>query len=257
LTDTSMGSLAPAHPAPLVGWPPLPLVIYCFNALLFFLRFPTTGRREKKMIVVLGEALIDMIRVVDASGEEMFRPVCGGAPFNVAVTIARLQYKACFVGARRLPTSFRHIAYTPALKQWIEYTTPLWCEPLVGRFRNETDRNARGRGSGHSAHHSSGFTNDAGLRLRGRPFGTPVCVLHGGELRALLSGLDFTAHSSLPLAQNAADRSLRAEQVPSLPDTTRAAHLRFDRVPSAALAAACPTSAPGLESTLCGAALEL
>ena len=26
-TGTSMGSLAPAHPAPLVGWPPLPLVL--------------------------------------------------------------------------------------------------------------------------------------------------------------------------------------------------------------------------------------
>ena len=26
LTDTSMGCLAPAHSAPLVGWPPLPLV---------------------------------------------------------------------------------------------------------------------------------------------------------------------------------------------------------------------------------------
>jgi hypothetical protein len=30
--------------------------------------------------------------------------------------------------------------------------------------------------------------------------------------------------------QNAADRSLRAEQVPSLPDSTRAAHLRSDRL---------------------------
>ena len=28
LTDTSMGCLAPAHSAPLVGWPPLPLVVY-------------------------------------------------------------------------------------------------------------------------------------------------------------------------------------------------------------------------------------
>ena len=70
------------------------------------------------MIVVLGEALIDMIRVVDASGEETFRPVCGGAPFNVSIAIARIQHKTCFIGVRQWPASASRHRVKPAVGLW-------------------------------------------------------------------------------------------------------------------------------------------
>src|SRR5262245_44138402 len=48
--------------------------------------------------VVLGEALIDLLE--DASGPEpCYRPAVGGAPFNVAVGVARLGGAAEFVGS--------------------------------------------------------------------------------------------------------------------------------------------------------------
>jgi len=48
--------------------------------------------------VVLGEALIDLLE--DASGPEpCYRPAVGGAPFNVAVGVARLGGNAEFVGS--------------------------------------------------------------------------------------------------------------------------------------------------------------
>ena len=45
LADTSMGSLAPAHPAPLVGWPPLPLVTQREQPV-FFLNWPVRRKLQ-------------------------------------------------------------------------------------------------------------------------------------------------------------------------------------------------------------------
>ena len=51
-------------------------------------------------IIALGEALIDFVpKVVD--GETVFQPRCGGAPFNVCLTVARLQYVTSASGLTR------------------------------------------------------------------------------------------------------------------------------------------------------------
>lgn len=42
------------------------------------------------MIVCCGEALVDMLPRKSADGEDVFRPVCGGAHFNTSITLGRL-----------------------------------------------------------------------------------------------------------------------------------------------------------------------
>lgn len=49
--------------------------------------------------VVLGEALIDLLETELSDGETGYRPAVGGAPFNVAVGVARLGGAAEFVGS--------------------------------------------------------------------------------------------------------------------------------------------------------------
>jgi fructokinase len=51
------------------------------------------------MIVSAGEAVIDLLPVVDVAGEPAFRPIVGGSPLNVAVALSRLGAKAAFLGA--------------------------------------------------------------------------------------------------------------------------------------------------------------
>jgi len=55
---------------------------------------PTPGIRAwectPKSIVILGEALIDFMPCIEEGGRPALRPVCGGAPFNVALAIGRL-----------------------------------------------------------------------------------------------------------------------------------------------------------------------
>jgi fructokinase len=49
------------------------------------------------MIICCGEALIDMIPITDASGEQSLKPHAGGAIFNTAIALGRLGAKAGFV----------------------------------------------------------------------------------------------------------------------------------------------------------------
>jgi len=42
------------------------------------------------MIVCSGEALIDMIPTENAEGETVLKPTCGGAIFNTAIALGRL-----------------------------------------------------------------------------------------------------------------------------------------------------------------------
>ncbi|MBB5751100.1 carbohydrate kinase family protein [Prosthecomicrobium pneumaticum] len=50
------------------------------------------------MIVSCGEALIDFLPVKDTGGNDAYRPVVGGSPYNVALTIGRLGVPAGFLG---------------------------------------------------------------------------------------------------------------------------------------------------------------
>lgn len=49
------------------------------------------------MIICCGEALIDMISVVNDQGETMFMPKCGGAVFNTAIALGRLDTNVGFI----------------------------------------------------------------------------------------------------------------------------------------------------------------
>jgi fructokinase len=51
------------------------------------------------MIVSAGEALIDLLPTLDASGQPTFRAAVGGSPLNVAVALARLGIRTAFLGA--------------------------------------------------------------------------------------------------------------------------------------------------------------
>lgn len=70
-----------------------------FAAASFDGEFPVreTGRMTG-YAVVLGEALVDMLEST-AGGETVYRPAVGGAPFNVAVGIARLGSPVRFLGS--------------------------------------------------------------------------------------------------------------------------------------------------------------
>ncbi|MGE0750454.1 MAG: carbohydrate kinase [Variibacter sp.] len=51
------------------------------------------------MIVVAGEALIDLLPTTDRDGNAVLRPAIGGAPLNVALGLGRLGRRAAFLGA--------------------------------------------------------------------------------------------------------------------------------------------------------------
>jgi fructokinase len=50
------------------------------------------------MILICGEALIDMVRTTASGGEEAFLPLPGGSPFNTAVAAGRLGVGVQFMG---------------------------------------------------------------------------------------------------------------------------------------------------------------
>jgi fructokinase len=50
------------------------------------------------MILICGEALIDMVRTTASGGEEAFLPLPGGSPFNTAVAVGRLGVGIQFMG---------------------------------------------------------------------------------------------------------------------------------------------------------------
>lgn len=56
------------------------------------------------MIVVCGEALIDMLPRKGADGAPVFQPFVGGSPYNVAVALGRLEVATTFFGG--LSTDF-------------------------------------------------------------------------------------------------------------------------------------------------------
>jgi fructokinase len=51
------------------------------------------------MIVVAGEALIDLLPTTDRDGNAALRPAIGGSPLNVALGLGRLGCRAAFLGA--------------------------------------------------------------------------------------------------------------------------------------------------------------
>ena len=55
-------------------------------------------RREVADVVCIGEALIDLVPVTGAGGDETFVKAAGGAPANVAVGLARLGIASAFIG---------------------------------------------------------------------------------------------------------------------------------------------------------------
>ncbi len=59
----------------------------------------SSTRVDAVIILVAGEALVDMTPVADAQGDLAFRPRAGGSPLNVAVGLARLQCATGFLGS--------------------------------------------------------------------------------------------------------------------------------------------------------------
>ena len=49
------------------------------------------NHEDQKMIVCCGEALIDMVPVLDDAGATTYAPLSGGAIFNTAIALGRLQ----------------------------------------------------------------------------------------------------------------------------------------------------------------------
>src|SRR5690242_5820831 len=63
-----------------------------------------SNRGSRAMIVVCGEALIDMLPRKGADGAAVFQPFVGGSPYNVAIALGRLEMATSFFGG--LSTDF-------------------------------------------------------------------------------------------------------------------------------------------------------
>lgn len=67
------------------------------------------------MILVCGEALIDLFTQVDASSGPTLKPVIGGSPLNLAIGLARLGTPAAFLGG--VSTDYFGAMLTDAMKE--------------------------------------------------------------------------------------------------------------------------------------------
>jgi fructokinase len=84
------------------------------------------------MIVVAGEALIDLLPTADRDGQPALRPAIGGSPLNVALGLGRLGRRTAFLGAvstdvfgARIVASLRDSRVDTALVKRVARPTPL------------------------------------------------------------------------------------------------------------------------------------